>query len=151
MQTNLDTDRETVTSARPKKKVFCCQQHLPTKPMRASPVLATSNPSPVPPPPPLGSISSRRSFASRAFNKPRWPLVALFFCVRAIWKQTKCFCYLTLTTNFTVFPKYFYNTNSNTLKFKHFISNYKKLRSNLCLAFVTALKENGDNHINNKI
>ncbi|KAE9535532.1 hypothetical protein AGLY_007433 [Aphis glycines] len=39
----------------------------------ASPVLATSKPSPVPPPPPLGVMSSRRSLAIRAFSKPKCP------------------------------------------------------------------------------
>ena len=58
----------------------------PTMPTRASPTLFTSNPSPLapPPPPPDGSISSRRSLASLALSIPKWPAVALFFCVRAI-------------------------------------------------------------------
>lgn len=42
-------------------------------------------PSPVPPPlPPFGVISSLRSLAKRAFSRPRWWAVALFFWVRAI-------------------------------------------------------------------
>lgn len=35
-------------------------------------------PSPVAPPPPLGVISSRLNFASRALSKPKWSAVALF-------------------------------------------------------------------------
>lgn len=45
--------------------------------MRASPVFATSKPSPGPPPPPFGVISSRRNFANLAFKSPKCPIVAL--------------------------------------------------------------------------
>lgn len=52
----------------------------PTNPTQASPLFATSNPSP---PPPLllrdYSIASRFIFANFAFSKPIWPSVALFF------------------------------------------------------------------------
>ena len=41
-------------------------------------------------------INSRRNFASRAFNNPRWWAVALFFCVRAIWSRQKIFTLLLL-------------------------------------------------------
>lgn len=56
------------------------------------PPFCTSNPAPAPPPPPppLGSSSSRRSLASLAFSMPRWPAVALFFCVRAISFSISC-------------------------------------------------------------
>ena len=56
----------------------------PMNPTDATPVRATSNP--VPPPPPLldGVRSSRLSLASLAFSWPRWKEVALFFCVLAI-------------------------------------------------------------------
>ena len=41
----------------------------PTNPTDATPVRATSNPIPAPPPPPdFGSINSRRSFASLALS-----------------------------------------------------------------------------------
>lgn len=43
------------------------------------------SPSPVAPPPPLGVISSRLSLANLALSEPKWPAVALFFCVLAIW------------------------------------------------------------------
>lgn len=56
----------------------------PTKPIRASPVLATSKPCSPPPPPPFGVISSRLSLANFAFSRPKCPEVALFFWVRAI-------------------------------------------------------------------
>ncbi len=41
-------------------------------------------PSPVPPPWDFGVMSSLLSFASLALSMPKWPAVALFFCVRAI-------------------------------------------------------------------
>lgn len=52
------------------------------KPTRATPVFATSNPTPAPPPPdPLGgSKSSRRSFANFAFKMPIW-------CYSGSWEQ----------------------------------------------------------------
>mmetsp|Transcript_15405 Transcript_15405/g.51918 ORF Transcript_15405/g.51918 Transcript_15405/m.51918 type:complete len:247 (-) Transcript_15405:25-765(-) len=56
----------------------------PTRPTRVSPTFFTSKPSP--PPPDVFrpcSSSSRRSLASLALTRPRWPSVALFFCVRA--------------------------------------------------------------------
>mmetsp|Transcript_13993 Transcript_13993/g.41798 ORF Transcript_13993/g.41798 Transcript_13993/m.41798 type:complete len:282 (-) Transcript_13993:151-996(-) len=57
----------------------------PTRPTRVSPTFLTSKPRS--PPPPLllvpCSSSSRRSFASLALIKPRWPSVCLFFWVRA--------------------------------------------------------------------
>mmetsp|Transcript_5695 Transcript_5695/g.23046 ORF Transcript_5695/g.23046 Transcript_5695/m.23046 type:complete len:277 (-) Transcript_5695:156-986(-) len=56
----------------------------PTRPTRQSPVLVTSKPSPLGPDLPLGSIRSRRSFASFALSDPRCAAVALFFCVRLI-------------------------------------------------------------------
>lgn len=51
----------------------------PMKPILATPVLATSNPEPPPPPLLVGVRSSRFSFASLAFSWPRWKAVALFF------------------------------------------------------------------------
>lgn len=77
--------------------------YLPTNPILASPVLATSNPSPLPPPPPLGWINSRRSLAKRALRMPRWLAVALFRCVRAIYSQnTKGRTYRYLVTSRTI-------------------------------------------------
>jgi len=52
-------------------------------------LLGDNPPSPVPPPPPLGEISSRRSLASFAFSRPKCAEVALFFWVRAIYKAGK--------------------------------------------------------------
>ena len=62
---------------------------LPTlgKPMSATrpwPYFDTSNPSPSPPPDFAGARSCVRSFASFDFKMPRWPSVALFFCVLLI-------------------------------------------------------------------
>ena len=48
------------------------------KPTDAMPVLATSKPTPPPPPLEEGIISSRLSLASFAFSWPRWKDVALF-------------------------------------------------------------------------
>ena len=46
--------------------------------------LATSKPCSDAPPWDFGVINSRLSFASFALSIPKWPAVALFFCVRAI-------------------------------------------------------------------
>lgn len=70
----------------------------PTSPIRESPVLPTSNPSILPPPPLLApSINSRLSLASFDFNTPRWVFVALFFWVRSISASTSAiFCWIVL-------------------------------------------------------
>ena len=64
----------------------------PTRPMRASPTLFTSKPSPRPPPPPpppdAGSSSSRRSFASLALSMPRCPLVACHCAPKSLRRQS---------------------------------------------------------------
>jgi hypothetical protein len=62
----------------------------PMKPTDATPVRATSNPAPPPPPLELGVSSSRLSLASLALSCPRWYDVALFFCVRAICEGEGC-------------------------------------------------------------
>ena len=45
--------------------------YIPTNPTLASPVFATSNPSPAGPPPPFGWINSRLNLAKRALRIPR--------------------------------------------------------------------------------
>ena len=66
-------------------KVLFPTEGKPISPIRASPDLITSKPSPFAPPERImDSTCSLRDLAILAFNKPRCPSVALFFWVLAI-------------------------------------------------------------------